>query len=415
MGRKEDSKAAIRALNKHVEVVDESCYVARGQIEDSPENEKVIDSLRKNRLAYYLDESLGVQLHSKVRGLLDHVTSRHRFRERHGAFSGLIEDLENSVQSYKQAKSRRFSDGERFFDETREIVMELMDTLTETVNMFHHVIGDEFSVVFDIDEKIKLTTRCKDEITKLNQVFGQLSVGKMSDWVGLDLQLERLLMKALKGHVDRCLKDLAASNRKLVKMLDKLMKDKSAQRLNKLIDSFHNMFVSEPGYRPSISSLLDLPFCISIAEKLPLGGFPDLESAKDEERLIDASISALKKSKFSNTESEKQEESVEVTDGRGDEIVEKIDPLIQNLEFFFDAIFDEEFTQDLSAMSAFHNLNVNASPEDWMLMIMSYFEAQRKAVLKVVEVEEVREITPPFDGSLYIKDMLFRKVAHEAR
>ncbi|GGZ17015.1 hypothetical protein C8J23_10471 [Shewanella chilikensis] len=415
MGRKEDSKAAIRALNKHVEIVDESCYVARGQIEDSPENEKVIDSLRKNRLAYYLDESLGVQLHSKVRGLLDHVTSRHRFRERHGAFSGLIDDLENSIQSYKQAKSRRFNDGERFFDETREIVMELMDTLTETVNMFHHVIGDEFSVAFDIDEKIKLTTRCKDEITKLNLVFAQLSVEKMSDWVGLDLQLERLLMKALKGHVDKCLKDLAASNRKLVKMLDKLLKDKSAQKLNKLIDSFHNKYVSEPGYRPSISALSDLPICVSIADKLSLGGFADLESAKDEEHLINAALSALKKSKSSSLELRVDEQKVEITDGRGEEITEELDPLIQNVEFFFDAIFDDEYTQDLSAMAVFHNLNVESTPEDWMLMIMSYFEAQRKAVLKVAEVEEVREIIAPFDGAIYVKDILFRKVAHEAR
>ncbi|WP_350587377.1 hypothetical protein, partial [Pseudoalteromonas sp. 3-MNA-CIBAN-0064] len=89
---------------------------------------------------------------------------------------GLIEDLENTIQSYKQAKTRRYSDGERFFDEIRETVMELMDTLTDTVNMFHHIIGDEFSVVCDIDEKIKQTSRCKQEITKLNHVFNQLSV-----------------------------------------------------------------------------------------------------------------------------------------------------------------------------------------------------------------------------------------------
>ena len=414
MGRKEDTKAAIRTLNRHVEMVDEACYFARGQIEDTPENEVMIRSLRNNRLAYYLDESLGVQLHSKVRGLLDHVTSRHRFRERHGAFSNLIDDLENSIQSYKQAKARRFSDGEKFFDETREIIIELMDTLTETINMFHHVIGDEFSVVVDIDEKIKLTKRCKNEITKLNHVFAQLNVEKMSAWVGLDLQLERLLMKVLKAHVDQCLKDLAASNRKLVQMLDKLLKDKSAQKLNKLIDSFHSKFELEPGYRPSLSSLLELPLCVAIAEKLPLGGFADLDSAKDEERLIEACISALKKSKSKPSESTNNEQPIEITDGRGDEITQELDPLIQNVECFFDAIFDQNYTQDISAMQAFQHLKVNASSEDWLLMIMSYFEAQRKAVLKVVEVEEIREVTLPFDGAIYIKDIYFKKVGHEA-
>jgi hypothetical protein len=415
MGRKEDSKAAIRALNRHVEIVDESCYVARGQIEDSPENELVINSLSKNRLAYYLDESLGVQLHSKVRGLLDHVTSRHRFRERHGAFSGLIEDLENTIQSYKQIKTRRYSDGERFFDEIRETVMEIMDTLTDTVNMFHHIIGDEFSVVSDIDEKIKQTTRCKEEITKLNQVFNQLSVNKMNRWVGVDLQLERLLMKVLKAHVDKCLKDLAASNRKLVKMLDKLMKDKSAQRLNNLIDSFHSMYTSEPGYRPDISSFLNLPVCVSIAEKLPLGGYADLDSARDEEYLIEVSLSVLKKSTISTKQPDIEDGNVNIADGRGEEIDEEIDPLIENVEFFFDALFDNDHYQDLSAMNAYHQLNVDSSVEDWMLMVTSYYEAQRKSVLKVAKVEEIREIIPPFDGTLYIKDIIFRKVSNETR
>ena len=415
MGRKEDSKAAIRALNKHIDVIDESCYIARGQIEDLPENEQVINSLSKNRLAYYLDESLGVQLHSKVRGLLDHVTSRHRFRERHGAFSGLIEDLENTIQSYKQAKTRRYSDGERFFDEIRETVMELMDTLTDTVNMFHHIIGDEFSVVCDIDEKIKKTSRCKQEITKLNHVFNQLSVDKMNSWVGVDLQLERLLMKVLKAHVDKCLKDLAASNCKLVKMLDKLMKDKSAQRLNKLIDSFHGKYTSEPGYRPDISSFLNLPVCVSIAEKLPLGGYGDLDSARDEELLIDASLSALKKSGNTPNQLNTEDESVVITDERGVELDEKIDSLIENVEFFFDALFDSEHTDDLSAIKAYYQLKVASSVEDWMLMITSYFEAQRKSVLKIAHVQELREITPPFDGTVYVTDIIFKKVSNEIR
>jgi hypothetical protein len=415
MGRKEDSKAAIRALNRHVEVIDESCYVSRGQIEDTPENEVIIDALQKNRLAYYLDDSEGMQLHSKVRGLLDHVTSRHRFRERHGAFAGLIEDLENSIQSYRQAKGRRYSDSERYFDEIRETVMEIMDTLTDTVSMFHHVIGDEFSVVSDIDERIRQTSRCKGEITKLNHVFNQLSVERMHSWVGVDLQLERLLMKVLKAHVDRCIKDLAASNRKLVKMLDKLMKDKGAQRLNTLIDAFHSKYIIEPGYRPDISSLINLPVCFTIAENQPLGAFADLDSARDEERLIELSLAALEKSDLLSKPTNKNDENAPISDGRGEQVNEEIDPLIENVEFFFEALFDSEQSQPLSAMNAYHQLNVDSNTEDWMLMVMSYFEAQRKSILKIAKVEEIREITPPFDGTIYVKDMIFRKVSNETR
>lgn len=51
MGRKEDSKSAIRALSKHIEVVDESCYVTAGQIDDTPENESAITALEKKSIS----------------------------------------------------------------------------------------------------------------------------------------------------------------------------------------------------------------------------------------------------------------------------------------------------------------------------------------------------------------------------
>nr|WP_158118553.1 hypothetical protein [Vibrio cidicii] len=178
MGRKEDSKSAIRALSKHIEVVDESCYVTAGQIDDTPENESAITALEKNRLAYYVDDNLGVQVHSKVRSLLDHVTSRYRFREKVGAYSSLIEDLEFSIESYKKSKTRMHTPHEQYFDEIREIVMEIMDMITDALSMYHHIVSDEFSVVSDIDERIRQTTRCKDECYKLRNDNKLLKCGK---------------------------------------------------------------------------------------------------------------------------------------------------------------------------------------------------------------------------------------------
>lgn len=409
MGRKEDSKSAIRALSKHIEVVDESCYVTAGQIDDTPENESAITALEKNRLAYYVDDNLGVQVHSKVRSLLDHVTSRYRFREKVGAYSSLIEDLEFSIESYKKSKIRTHTSHEQYFDEIREIVMEIMDMLTDALSMYHHIVSDEFSVVSDIDERIRQTTRCKDECFKLRTTISHLSVVKIREWVGTDLLLERLLMKVFKAHLDRSLKDLAATNRKLNSMVEKLQRDKAVRRLNKLIDIFSNKFKEQPGYRPDISGIMELPTCASLAERQRLGGYVDTSSARDEELLMDIALDTLEKVQPEPNTEQPEENNEEIADARGETLENVLDPLTENVELLFQAITDASYKEDISAMNAYGVLGVEALPEDWMIMVMSYYEAQKKSISRYVTVEEVRDMVQPFDGTLYIKDMIFRK------
>lgn len=86
-----------------------------------------------------------------------------------------------------------------------------------------------------------------------------------------------------------------------------------------------------------------------------------------------------------------------------------LDPLTENVELLFQAITDRSHKEDISAMNAYGVLGVEALPEDWMIMVMSYYEAQKKSISRYVTVEEVRDIVQPFDGTLYIKDMVFRK------
>ena len=152
MGRKEDSKAALGALNRHVETVDSACFDQKGLIEETPENEAAIKALSKNRLAYPVEDAFGYQVHGKVRHLFDHVTNRHRYRRSHGRFSSILEDLDSSIHSYRHALGRNRSDYEYFLGIVQENVMDLVDTITDTVAMFHNIVSDEFSVVADIGE-----------------------------------------------------------------------------------------------------------------------------------------------------------------------------------------------------------------------------------------------------------------------
>jgi hypothetical protein len=89
MSRKDEAKSATGALYRNIGTIDESCFMSRGQIADIPDNDSAIKSLQKNNLAYFVDDAMGIQVHSTVRRLLNHVTKRYRLRETHQAFAGM--------------------------------------------------------------------------------------------------------------------------------------------------------------------------------------------------------------------------------------------------------------------------------------------------------------------------------------
>ena len=407
MGRKEDSKAALGALNRHVETVDSACFDQKGLIEETPENEAAIKALSKNRLAYPVEDAFGYQVHGKVRHLFDHVTNRHRYRRSHGRFSSILEDLDSSIHSYRHALGRNRSDYEYFLGIVQENVMDLVDTITDTVAMFHNIVSDEFSVVADIGERIKQTKRCLDEINTINNVFETLAVKKMQEWVGADLEMERLLMKKLKKHVDDSMRDLASSNRKLREMLAKLIKDQQSQKINGLIDYFYNQFSKSPSFSPSVIDIDDLPVCASLADPIPSSGYVALDSAHDIDFLQRASVTAMQKSEHVPTP--KKEEIVgEVTDARNQVVEEQVHPAIEQVEFFFQAVMSGEY-DSISAMDVYGTLEVEEAPEDWMMLVLNYYNAQAKTISQVATLSVSENVHQPYSGARYISDIRFNK------
>ena len=412
MGRKEDSKAAIGALSRHVETVDSACYEQKGLIDETPENETAIKALSKNRLAYPLEDSLAYQVHGKVRHLFDHVTNRHRYRRSHGRFASILEDLDSAIHSYRHALGRNRNDYEYFFGIIQETVMELMDTITDTVNMFHNIVADEFSVVVDITERIKQTKRCLEEINTINNVFETLAVNKMREWVGADLEMERLLMKKLKKHVDANMRDLASSNRKLQEMLAKFIKDQHSQKINRMIDFFHNQFTKTPSFTPSVQDIEDLPPCASLTKPMNYAGYVSLDSAIDTDFLMNVSVAALQKSKRTREDKPEEEEVGKISDVRNETVDIKLHPAIEKVEFFFQAVLSGHY-DSISAMDVYLTLGVEETPEDWMMLVMSYYNAQEKKYRNFSIIIGIRQRTCRLGrGRLEYRTFLFLSLIH---
>lgn len=411
MGRREDSKAAIGSLHRHVESISDICYLNNGLIDEVPENETMISSLQKNKLAYPIDGLAGFQLHGKVRGLFDHVTRRHRYRESHSRLAGLVEDLESNIISYRHAKTKVHSDSDFALSEVKEIVMDIMDAISDTVEMFYSVVNDEFSVVSDIDERIRQTRRCIDDISKINIVFESLGVSQMQKWVNVDLQLENLLMKVLKSHVDRCLLDLIFTGRKLHDMLSKLVTDKKFKHVNNLIDSFSGKFKKDPGYRPSINAMETPPDCLTQTENLNLGAYANLESAIDEDTLSAMAEHVLTKAAKTTEATDLDSDYSEVEIRTSETTEEQVDPLILNVEELFDALMSSNSGDSISCCFAHEALGVKASIEDWMMVVISYYSVQNRAIDPVWKMTMIKETECQFDGTFYVSDIVFERKA----
>lgn len=417
MGRREDARAAAGALHRHAETISDACYLGQGQIDEIPDNNTMISALQKNKLAYPIDGLSGYQLHGKVRGLFDHVTRRHRYRESHSRLAGLVEDLESQIHSYQRAKTKVHSDADFALSQVKEIVMDIMDALGDTVEMFHSVVNDEFSVVSDIDERIRQTRRCIDDISKINVVFESLGVNYMQDWVGHDLQLENLLMKVLKSHVDRCLMDLVASGRKLHEMLAKLVTDKKLQRVNNLIDAFSGKFKREPGYRPCINAISSPPDCLMQTAEMVPGGYANTDSAIDEQMLSELASTVLsKKEAESRIVPDKPDSTEPVSRQTTETIEEQIDPLIAGVEKLFDALMSPHAPDTISVCHAYRALKITASLEDWMLTVMSYYSAQKRALDPLWRLNMNHHVELPVNGTFYVSDITFeKKIGHNEK
>jgi hypothetical protein len=410
MSRKDEVKSATGALYRNIATIDESCFMSRGQIADIPDNDNAIRALQKNNLAYFVDDTMGIQVHSTVRRLLNHVTKRYRLRETHQAFAGMIEELRNAIQNYQFAKNKNQDDKLLYQDQIHEFTLDIMSELTDTIQSFAHVVGNEFSTISSIDIRIRETTRCKNEIAKLNEVFSSLSVADIRDWAGSDLMLERLLMKTLKSHVDKCLKELSTTAHRLLEMIAKLIKDKEIQRLNLLIDSFYTHYQKNPGYIPELGSVMDLPPAFNRINSIKITSRADIDSAIDEDLLSNIAISVMQNVSRENV-NDNQDEDVEVTDERGKSIEGDVDTLEENVDFFFDALLNEESDMtELTALKAHELLEVDAEPEDWMLCLMEHYEAQKSELTGKIKLTLDEKVIMPFNGNHYVRDISFSRV-----
>ena len=416
MGRKETAKTAFNLLSRNFDVIEKACYENNGDIflgEDSA----VPESLVRNRLAYYIEDELYIRVHSKVRALVDHVSSRFRFREKHGEFASLLETLEYALESYHRAKLKPRADiCQIAFDEVREVVLDITELLDETVAMYNHFVLDDLTTAFDLDERILQTQRCKNELLQINEIFSQLSVEQLLHWAGADVLVDHLLMKLFKRNVDRSLSELNVINQKLVERLDKLNFDKHVHKLNIILDAFSKRYSDNPAYRPDILTKI-IPQNLCLSEPIKIISYADFSNPIESYQESLERIGQNVKAKYQEPQiKDKHDENTAVIDVRDEKIMRIQDEVEKYLGYLFEAVLSDDYKENISAKECYAEFSKQSSAfahkvklKDWLFLVMSEAIARKRIVRRHARYEELAETDGVFDGTKLVFDIKFIK------
>ncbi len=416
MRHKETAKTAFNLLSRNFEVIEKACYENNGDLvlgEDS----SLLEALVRNRLAYYIEDELYIRVHSKVRSLVDHVSSRFRFREKHGEFAALLETLEYALESYHRSKLKPRSEVCQIaFDEVREVVLDITELLDETVAMYNHFVLDDLTTAFDLDERIIQTVRCKNELLQINEIFSQLTVEQLLHWSGADALVDHLLMKIFKRNVDKALAELNVVNQKLVERLDKLNFDRHVHKINAILDGFSKRYSDNPAYRPDILTKT-IPQNLCLSSPLKIVSYADfanpLETYQENLEKIGQSVKAKYQEPLVK---DKQDIDIVVVDVRDEKLMREQDEVTQYLGYLFEAVLSDDYKKSISAKDCYIEFSKQSSEfahkvklKDWLFLVMSEAIAKKRMIRRHARYEEVTKPNGVFDGTKLIFDIKFLK------
>lgn len=412
MARPDDAKAALRALSTYSDLLIQACLEDGGQIHEDNDTEAALQTLRHHRLIFELDEEYqSAQVSRVVSNLMHHVTQSYRRHLSCAAANGIVQELLSIVEAYKMAWRSNSSDLPLREAEAQESVASLIDMLREITQRFTRYIHTDFSYVSDLEQRIHENRRALQEARDLNQVFDTLTPGYLEEIAGPVSGLQRLLLKTLRRNLAKLRTDLVDATHGLRENLSKLEKDEQALQYSNLIESFLCHYDQMPNYQPDpglLESLDRIPPVFCEVEPLPMRAEPDITDAAQHDILRDLLSSALKRGAAEERKRSEKRKTVRVRDNRKAEIAIEPDPFNLALIQFFEAL--PILTKQLgrvSALQAYHALEVPEPPDVWLMGVFSHHHIQGNGE-KTTYRSELEEVAlPHYNGNFSVRDVVF--------
>ncbi|ERL56349.1 hypothetical protein [Psychrobacter aquaticus] len=411
-----EAKKTTNVLIKHIELITRACIEQGGLIAHQSENQKAIDDLKKVRLGFYIDDIDGFQLSGSVVRYVNHITQTSRLRASSKTLSGLIEELESSIDFYHLAKSHDGHDVIHYENELQESIINIIAELNSITLHFSYQVYNTLNIIEDLDIRIKENEKSLNTISQLNQIFSRLTVNQLSEWARQSSFLQSLLLKVMKSAIDNGIKELINSGHQLRQNLAKLQQDKQHQKLNHLIDGFYQHYLKYPAFKPDISLLSHDTSCFNQAGVLTLTSFPDLENPLNDEFIGEIATTLSHKliqiGSTDQTEENKAPHFVDdVTHSEAITIEQSI--LYSAVIQYFEALIIENGYTALSAVNAWDYLlkdnSEDISIEDWLLNVISYFYMHKEQFNPPLSIIVKEDDVKNYSGNHIVRDIV---IAH---
>lgn len=416
-----DSKKSTRVLLTHIDTVTYASIEHSGTIDDVPANEKAIAALAKTKLGFMMDELHGFQLSGAVTRYIQHATQTSRLRASSQTLAGLVEELENKIETYHTLKRRGSRDVDFFESDIKEWVVQIIDELSQATLHFSYQVHNVLNIIADLDVRISENERALKTIDNLNVIFRHLSIDKLGMLAGNDDFLQPLLMRVLKSKLDQSISELIQAGHQLRHHLMQLQQDKRMQALNEVVDGWYLYFTKNPTFLPDISLIMSGEPCFNLAEALAVTTHSDIDDPTHDAFMsgfaeqIAQQLRSLPSQEDSPSTDKDSKHSIDDVSQLDTELV-AISPFYQAIEQFFDALNMAEGLTTLSGTQAWHTLftqtdgmmieDIPVTHEDWLLGLVSHFYAHQSFFDPMLELRFEEYTVPQYSGNHIVTDIV---------
>lgn len=287
MARQDDAKSALRALTIHADAILGAYLNDGGRIEDIPEHETIITTLKRHRLIWRLEETEGYQLRNVVTRLLNHCTETYRRQIASENVAGQWSHLQDLFDQYRTATDHNLIEDKRNLErDIQERLMEVIEDIKGATATFTFYVSSGFAYITDLQLRIQENRRVIERAAQLNSLLESFQLPELARQAGQEPFLKRLLLRHLPAALEVSRKDLTYALDQLRLLLMRLRED---QRLNKLVGAFETHYLNNRGFMPSVDdlTLAPCPAVINSAAAIALKAYPDIYDPADENALAE--------------------------------------------------------------------------------------------------------------------------------
>ena len=398
---REELNRAFRLLGKHKEMFMSAHLDTAGEINDTDIDKDTINALLNARLIWQPAADEPMRISRELTGLCDRVLRDPRRLTLDANIGGVVKNIEDSVNGYRQASRSGIRDDEaHYLGQVESLVDELRSSLLDSSRQLWQKINSEFGYVSSLEMKIKENEIVLNQAQRLNDGLEIIKVREMNELSGNDWRLRRYLNRWLLDAVELCRRETVDA---IHKLNDLLFEYREKQRLNRLVDTFYRRYQSQPDYRPlDYTDMGEIPDVFNHVAPVTLTGHANLEDPH-QEIALNGIILGIRQER-PDIEEPDIESSVYVLPEEAP-IRMPLPALSQAVEDFYINVI--ESNEHLSAVEwrPVAGINLDIEVEIWLYAVIARFNNMDEGEQDLFGIEYKQTIDPVFNGKYLVQDV----------